>query len=85
MRVWFQERRKERGGVKVWVRSVAGAAKKQPRAGEVLEFVQERTSHLFPEEECPAGCFGNCASPFSSCRDNTNVLERLQSPAGSPR
>lgn len=33
MEVWFQERRKERLGVKLWVRSVTGAAKKQPRAG----------------------------------------------------
>lgn len=40
-----------------------------------------REPHTFPEEECPDGCFGNCASQFSSCMENTNVLEMVQSPA----
>lgn len=42
-----------------------------------------REPHTFPEEECPGGCFGNWASQFSSCMENTNVLELVQSPAGS--
>lgn len=41
-----------------------------------------REPHTFPEEECPGGCFGNWASQFSSCMENTNVLELVQSPAG---
>lgn len=29
-----------------------------------------REPHTFPEEECPDGCFGNCAAQFSSCMEN---------------